>query len=91
MILIICKRLGAITKASEEKGAFLIYQESDVITRVRDYLKDDIGVIQLDTAEAFDQANQFVERDAPFQTQVENVFKRCTFQQVPNRVDRNSI
>ena len=58
---------SAITKASEEKRApFLIYQESDVITRaVRDYLKDDIGEIQLDTAEAFDQANQFIEQVMP--------------------------
>ena len=58
---------NAITKASEEKKApFLIYQESDVITRaVRDYLKDDIGEIQLDTVEAFDQANQFIEQVMP--------------------------
>ena len=58
---------NAIKKASEEKKApFLIYQESDVITRaVRDYLKDDIGEIQLDTAEAFDQANQFIEQVMP--------------------------
>jgi len=58
---------NAITKESEGKKApFLIYQESDVITRaVRDYLKDDIGEIQLDTVEAFDQANQFIEQVMP--------------------------
>ena len=58
---------NAITKASGEKKApFLIYQESDVITRaVRDYLKDDIGEIQLDTVEAFDQASQFIEQVMP--------------------------
>ncbi|MEC8298902.1 MAG: Rne/Rng family ribonuclease [Pseudomonadota bacterium] len=58
---------NAITNASEEKKApFLIYQESDVITRaVRDYLKDDIGEIQLDTVEAFEQANQFIEQVMP--------------------------
>ncbi|MBA59987.1 MAG: ribonuclease E/G [Gammaproteobacteria bacterium] len=58
---------SAIVKASAEKKApFLIYQESDVITRaVRDYLKDDIGEIQIDTSEAFDQASQFVEQVTP--------------------------
>ncbi len=57
----------AIKTASEERHApFLIYQESDVITRaIRDYLRDDIGEIQLDTQEAFDQACQFVDQVMP--------------------------
>lgn len=57
----------AIKNAAEERPApFLIYQESDVITRaVRDYLRDDIGEIQLDTQEAFDQASQFIDQAMP--------------------------
>ncbi len=57
----------AISTASEERSApFLIYQESDVITRaIRDYLRDDIGEIQLDTQESFDQACQFVDQVMP--------------------------
>ncbi len=57
----------AIDEAAESKPApFLIYQESDVIIRaVRDYLRDDIGEILIDTQEAFNQAMQFVEQVMP--------------------------
>ena len=57
----------AISKATEERSApFLVYQESDVITRaIRDYLRDDIGEIQLDTQESFDQAGQFIDQVMP--------------------------
>ncbi len=57
----------AIKKAAEErKGPYLIYQESDVIIRaIRDYLRDDIGEILIDTDEAFEQAGQFVEQVMP--------------------------
>ena len=57
----------AIKVASEEqKAPFLIYQESDVIIRaVRDYLRDDIGEILIDTEEAFEQARQFVDQVMP--------------------------
>jgi len=57
----------AINKAAEERsGPFLIYQESDVIIRaIRDYLRDDIGEIQLDTPESFEQASQFVDQVMP--------------------------
>lgn len=57
----------AIKKASgERKAPFLIYQESDVIIRaIRDYLRDDIGEIQLDTPDSFEQANQFVDQVMP--------------------------
>ncbi len=54
------------TAADERPSPFLIYQESDVITRaIRDYLRDDIGEIQLDTQESFDQACQFVDQVMP--------------------------
>lgn len=57
----------AINTAAEERSApFLIYQESDVIIRaIRDYLRDDIGEIQLDTPESFEQASQFVDQVMP--------------------------
>ncbi|MCS5583333.1 MAG: ribonuclease E [Pseudomonadales bacterium] len=57
----------AITKAAAERSSpFLIYQESDVIIRaIRDYLRDDVTEILLDTPESFEQANQFVDQVMP--------------------------
>lgn len=57
----------AIKTASDERSApFLIYQENDVIIRaIRDYLRDDIGEILLDTDEAYEQAMQFVNQVMP--------------------------
>ena len=57
----------AIKIASESRAApFLIYQEGDVITRaVRDYMRDDIGEILIDTQDAFDQASGFVGQVMP--------------------------
>jgi len=57
----------AIKVAGEKQSApFLIYQESDVIIRaIRDYLRDDIGEILIDTDEAFERASQFVEQVMP--------------------------
>ena len=57
----------AITKAADERSSpFLIYQESDVIIRaIRDYLRDDVAEILLDTPESFEQANQFVDQVMP--------------------------
>ncbi len=57
----------AITKAAAEQSSpFLIYQESDVIIRaIRDYLRDDVAEILLDTPESFEQANQFVDQVMP--------------------------
>ena len=57
----------AISKAAEtKKSPFLIYQESDVIIRaIRDYIRDDIGEILIDTDDAFEQATQFVEQVMP--------------------------
>ena len=58
---------AAIDEAAKEKQApFLIYQESDVIIRaIRDYLRDDIGEILIDTDDAYNQAMQFVEQVMP--------------------------
>ncbi len=57
----------SITEAAEERPApFLIYQEDDVIIRaIRDYLREDIGEIQVDTKESFEQANNFIEQVMP--------------------------
>ena len=57
----------AISKAAGERSSpFLIYQESDVIIRaIRDYLRDDVAEILLDTPESFEQANQFVDQVMP--------------------------
>ena len=65
----------AISAAGKEKSApFLIYQESNVIIRaVRDYLRDDIGEILIDTDDACQQAIDFVEQVMP---QYKNRVKR---------------
>ncbi len=57
----------AIRKATENgKSPFLIYQESDVITRaIRDNLRNDIGEILIDTEDACQQAVEFVEKVMP--------------------------
>jgi len=58
---------GTIEKAAESaKAPFLIYQENNIIIRaIRDYLRDDIGEILIDTKEAFEQASEWVERVMP--------------------------
>ncbi len=56
-----------IQKAAEERSApFLIYQESNVIIRaLRDYLRADTGEIQIDDAEVYGQAQEFVQQVMP--------------------------
>ena len=52
--------------ADSQPAPFLIYQEGDVITRaVRDYMRDDIGEILIDTDAAFEQASGFVGQVMP--------------------------
>ncbi len=52
--------------AQDRRAPFLIWQESDVIIRaIRDYLRDDIAEIVIDTDEAFEQAMQFVTQVMP--------------------------
>ncbi|MEM6483527.1 MAG: Rne/Rng family ribonuclease [Pseudomonadota bacterium] len=52
----------AISKASEDQSsAVLLYQESNVIIRaVRDYLRDDVQQVLIDSPEAYQQAMDFV-------------------------------
>ncbi|MEM1142056.1 MAG: ribonuclease E [Pseudomonadota bacterium] len=57
----------AISKAGEEnRSPVLIYQESNVIIRaVRDYLRDDVDQVLLDSPEAHKQAMDFVSMVMP--------------------------
>ncbi|HEY9033731.1 MAG TPA: ribonuclease E [Pseudomonadales bacterium] len=58
---------SAITQAADERPApFLIFQESNVIIRtLRDYLRQDIGEVLIDTREAYDEAIAFVRQVMP--------------------------
>ncbi|MBE9540557.1 MAG: ribonuclease E [Proteobacteria bacterium] len=57
----------AITEASDKtKAPELLFQESNVVIRaVRDYLRDDIDQVMIDTPEAFKQATDFVKQVMP--------------------------
>ncbi|MDR0479915.1 MAG: Rne/Rng family ribonuclease [Burkholderiaceae bacterium] len=47
--------------AKAGKGAFLIYQESNLVIRaIRDYFSDDIGDVLIDTDDVYEQASQFM-------------------------------
>ena len=55
-----------VTAAAERPAPFLVYQESDAVTRaLRDYLSDDIGEVLIDEAGAHQRALEYVQR---FQT-----------------------
>ena len=58
---------SAITQAANERPApFLIFQESNVIIRtLRDYLRQDIGEVLIDTREAYDEAMVFIRQVMP--------------------------
>ena len=57
----------AIAEAAQTRGApFLVYQESDAVTRaLRDYLTDDIGEILVDDEAAFQKAQEYMQRFMP--------------------------
>lgn len=57
----------AIKDASEDqKAPFLIYQESNVIIRaIRDYLRQDIGEVLVDSVEAQEEALSFINQVMP--------------------------
>src|SRR5687768_16556093 len=47
--------------ATQQSGAFLIYQESSLVIRaIRDYFHQDIGEILIDTERIYEQARQFM-------------------------------
>ena len=61
------KLWNAIQAAGDEsKAPALIYQENDVVVRaIRDYLRNDIGEVLIDSERAFTEAGDFVERVMP--------------------------
>ncbi|QUE74598.1 ribonuclease E [Stutzerimonas stutzeri] len=58
---------AAVKEASQGRPApFLIYQESNVIIRaIRDYLRQDIGEVLIDSVEAQDEALSFIQQVMP--------------------------
>ena len=55
-----------VTASGERPAPFLVYQESDAVTRaLRDYLSDDIGEVLIDESGAHGRALEYVQR---FQT-----------------------
>jgi len=58
---------SAIEKAAEtRKAPFLIYQESNLIIRaLRDYLRNDIGEILIDSESTFNEAREFMQQVMP--------------------------
>ena len=57
----------AIVQANESRPApFLIFQESDAVTRgLRDYFSDDVGECLIDQPEAFQKAQEYMQRFMP--------------------------
>src|SRR6188768_295231 len=52
-----------VTAAGERTAPFLVYQESDAVTRaLRDYLSDDIGEVLIDEPGAHQRALEYVQR-----------------------------
>ena len=66
-----------INEANTLKNSpILIFKESDIIIRaLRDYLKEDIEEIWVDTEEAFEEASEFVERVMPDQLNILNKYE----------------
>ncbi|MFT4825413.1 MAG: ribonuclease E [Cryomorphaceae bacterium] len=57
------------TASDEEKAPVLLFQESNVIVRaIRDYLRDDIDQILIDSEDALKQATDFVSQVMPHYT-----------------------
>src|SRR5688572_2120724 len=61
----------AIAEGIKSRPApFLVYQESDAVTRaLRDYLSDDIGEIQVDDTAAYQKAQEYMQRFMPPEAQ----------------------
>jgi ribonuclease E len=55
-----------LTASGARKAPFLIYQESNVIIRaLRDHMRDDIGEIQIDSQQVFEDAREFLQQVMP--------------------------
>ncbi len=61
----------AIEQANDGRPApFLIFQESDAVTRgLRDYFSDDVGEILIDQPDAFQKAQEYMQRFMPSDAQ----------------------
>lgn len=68
---------NAIQEAAQsKKGPFLIYRESDVISRtIRDYLRADVSHITVDTQEAYERVLTHVNRFRPEFANKVNLYK----------------
>ena len=83
----------AILEANLQKnGPFLIYKESDVIIRsLRDYVREDVDEVWIDTQEAYDQAIEFVDRVMPEQSKIikryENSLPLFTRYQIESQIE----
>ncbi|HTV78172.1 MAG TPA: Rne/Rng family ribonuclease [Steroidobacteraceae bacterium] len=60
-----------IAAAEKERPApFLVYRESDAVTRaMRDYLSDDVGEVLVDDAAAYGKAQEYMQRFMPAEAQ----------------------
>src|SRR6185437_5196915 len=60
-----------ISAAAKDRPApFLVYRESDAVTRaMRDYLSDDIGEVLVDDTGAFQKAQEYMQRFMPAEAQ----------------------
>jgi ribonuclease E len=56
--------------AKERPAPFLVFRESDAVTRaMRDYLSDDIGEVLVDSPAAFQKAQEYMQRFMPVDAQ----------------------
>jgi ribonuclease E len=56
--------------AKERTAPFLVFRESDAVTRaMRDYLSDDIGEVLVDSTAAFQKAQEYMQRFMPADAQ----------------------
>src|SRR5215467_10212111 len=56
--------------AKDRSAPFLVFRESDAVTRaMRDYLSDDIGEVLVDSAAAFQKAQEYMQRFMPADAQ----------------------
>src|SRR5579871_3299378 len=54
----------------ERQAPFLVYRESDAVTRaMRDYLSDDVGEVLVDDDAAFKKAQEYMQRFMPADAQ----------------------
>lgn len=67
---------SSIKTAAERPAPFLIYQESNVIIRaVRDYLRQDINEVLIDSEPAYNEAMNFVQQVMPHYQQKIKLYK----------------